>query len=700
MGAIVGGLYVGGHVGGRDGRASSRRRLADAVLRPAAAARTLGPPQRRMRSTRSRSRSASATFRSGSRPGALSGQNLELAAARAHLAQRRHRELRQAARFRFAPSRPTWSTARRSSSTAARCTSRCAPACRCRECSRRSSVDGRILGDGGLVNNLPVDVVRAMGADVVIAVNIGTPLMSRDQLSSFLGIAEQTINILTEQNVRAQLRAAHAARHADRPGSRRSLGIDFDAGANASSQLGEKAARAAADTLRRYTLPADAYAAYRVALRRPPAPADPELDFIGVSRHRVSRIRRCCRRRSASRPGRSVEPRARADAISRRCTGAATSSGSTTGSSMRPGTAQHRVRRRRKAVGSQLPALRRRPVVRHAGRQRASACALRHRRIWLERAGRAMDRTMSRSGATEPLRDRVLPAAHARPDLVRVGATAHRRHRAAERLREGDKVADYDVLDRARRRRPRLCLRHVGRVARRPAVRARARATRRWRVPSFPVTKHGLLGRRAARHASTRRTTRSSRAMACARPSAFSGTQRQDGADRSVTRGEVDIHQSIPIRRARYASISVCGPPAPTVSNRLVHQQLPPRRIPRDLRAAHARARRPVCRPRPRRLPAPDGHSARVRQHVLRGRFARDRQRVAAARARSPHPTPQGRQRVLRRRHVRSDRFYVAWGHTSRGDSTWYLLSRAAMSGESPIGSIAAAARSGIRARR
>ena len=43
-----------------------------------------------------------------------------------------------------------------------------------------AEIDGRILGDGGLVNNLPVDVVRAMGADVVIAVNIGTPLMSRE----------------------------------------------------------------------------------------------------------------------------------------------------------------------------------------------------------------------------------------------------------------------------------------------------------------------------------------------------------------------------------------------------------------------------------------------------------------------------------------------------------------------------------------
>ena len=33
-------------------------------------------------------------------------------------------------------------------------------------------LDGRILGDGGLVNNLPVDVARRMGADVIIAVDI------------------------------------------------------------------------------------------------------------------------------------------------------------------------------------------------------------------------------------------------------------------------------------------------------------------------------------------------------------------------------------------------------------------------------------------------------------------------------------------------------------------------------------------------
>lgn len=68
-----------------------------------------------------------------------------------------------------------------------------------------TEIEGRILGDGGLVNNLPVDVARAMGADVVIAVNIGTPLGARDTLGSLIGVTTQMINILTEQNVQRSL---------------------------------------------------------------------------------------------------------------------------------------------------------------------------------------------------------------------------------------------------------------------------------------------------------------------------------------------------------------------------------------------------------------------------------------------------------------------------------------------------------------
>ena len=40
-----------------------------------------------------------------------------------------------------------------------------------------------------------------MGADVIIAVNLGTPLLQRDQITSAFSVALQMLNILTEQNV-------------------------------------------------------------------------------------------------------------------------------------------------------------------------------------------------------------------------------------------------------------------------------------------------------------------------------------------------------------------------------------------------------------------------------------------------------------------------------------------------------------------
>ena len=58
-------------------------------------------------------------------------------------------------------------------------------------------IDGRLLVDGGIAKNLPVDVVREMGAELVIAVDISTGLMSRDTLRSVLDVTSQLTNLLT-----------------------------------------------------------------------------------------------------------------------------------------------------------------------------------------------------------------------------------------------------------------------------------------------------------------------------------------------------------------------------------------------------------------------------------------------------------------------------------------------------------------------
>ena len=65
---------------------------------------------------------------------------------------------------------------------------------------------GRKLVDGGLVDNVPIAEVRERcKADVVIAVNVGSPLMKAEDVGSLLTVSGQMVNILTEQNVTRSL---------------------------------------------------------------------------------------------------------------------------------------------------------------------------------------------------------------------------------------------------------------------------------------------------------------------------------------------------------------------------------------------------------------------------------------------------------------------------------------------------------------
>ncbi len=66
-------------------------------------------------------------------------------------------------------------------------------------------MDGMLLVDGGIANNLPISVVREMGADLVIAVDISTPLRSRDELDTALTVLDQLGGLLTQRNVAEQL---------------------------------------------------------------------------------------------------------------------------------------------------------------------------------------------------------------------------------------------------------------------------------------------------------------------------------------------------------------------------------------------------------------------------------------------------------------------------------------------------------------
>jgi NTE family protein len=66
-------------------------------------------------------------------------------------------------------------------------------------------VDGLWLVDGGVTDNLPVDVAREMGADVVIAVDISTDYKKQEDFTTFLAVADQLSNYLVRQSTLYQV---------------------------------------------------------------------------------------------------------------------------------------------------------------------------------------------------------------------------------------------------------------------------------------------------------------------------------------------------------------------------------------------------------------------------------------------------------------------------------------------------------------
>ncbi len=129
---------------------------------------------------------------------------------------------------------------------------------------RPVEIDGRVLVDGGLVNNLPVDQAHAMGAEVVIAVDVGEPLRTRDRLRSLTGITGQVVSMMTRGNVDRQLAGADLVIH---PAVEEFDGADFTK-ARKMIPMGEEAARQVADELARYSVDDDDYASYRSRFQR------------------------------------------------------------------------------------------------------------------------------------------------------------------------------------------------------------------------------------------------------------------------------------------------------------------------------------------------------------------------------------------------------------------------------------------------
>ena len=69
-------------------------------------------------------------------------------------------------------------------------------------------VGDMVLADGGMLNNLPVDVVKKMGADLTLAVTIIDAAVKKESVSSLLGVAKRSIAIMIDDNARRSMAAA------------------------------------------------------------------------------------------------------------------------------------------------------------------------------------------------------------------------------------------------------------------------------------------------------------------------------------------------------------------------------------------------------------------------------------------------------------------------------------------------------------
>ncbi|MEK6743174.1 MAG: patatin-like phospholipase family protein [Nitrospirota bacterium] len=106
--------------------------------------------------------------------------------------------------------------------------------------------EGRLLVDGGMSNNLPVDVVRAMGVDLVIAVDPSSRLETRERLSSLVDIMSQSISIPVRRDTERQAELADVVITPD------TAAYPFAAFENIAGiiRTGEEAARAALPRIR------------------------------------------------------------------------------------------------------------------------------------------------------------------------------------------------------------------------------------------------------------------------------------------------------------------------------------------------------------------------------------------------------------------------------------------------------------------
>lgn len=128
-------------------------------------------------------------------------------------------------------------------------------------------VGGRLLVDGGVVDNLPVEAARAMGAQIIIAVNVGTPLLPRDKLTDIVNVGSQLILMMGLENAERSIASLRPGDVLITPDLAELGSADFGKGQQIVA-AGEAAARAVAERLAQLGVAEASFASHERARTR------------------------------------------------------------------------------------------------------------------------------------------------------------------------------------------------------------------------------------------------------------------------------------------------------------------------------------------------------------------------------------------------------------------------------------------------
>jgi NTE family protein len=142
------------------------------------------------------------------------------------------------------------------------------------------TIDGTLLVDGGIANNVPINIARDMGADIVIVVDVSAPLSTKEEVKSAIDVTGQLTTILTRRIADIQIKTMKKNDVLIIPGEKGISSSDFDKYPEL-IKAGEAAATDKLESIKKLSLSQEDYSSYVTSLPTV-ANKDPIIEFVEI----------------------------------------------------------------------------------------------------------------------------------------------------------------------------------------------------------------------------------------------------------------------------------------------------------------------------------------------------------------------------------------------------------------------------------